>query len=217
MAKNTWILGLIVVAQSAAVAATPEWRGERLEIVVHLYNPGGAPEREIRRAQTEVSWMFGKAGIHVEWISCPEPTRERGAHQVCIETTDPRTFVLSVNREDLREGASNGALGFAIVFGRANHASAIYPRILTLVQRNPGLKDGTLLGSVMAHELAHLVFRSTRHTKGVMQANWTRQDLQSMTQRRLLFTEEQAGTLRSMLAARITQASVTQVAGHRQQ
>ena len=98
------------------------------------------------------------------------------------------------------------ALGFALLQGQSNRAAAVYPKIAALVADYPQYANCALLGSVIAHELGHLLYRSTRHGEGVMNANWGKRDLQAMAQRRLLFTNDQAQTLRKMLAQRIEES-----------
>jgi hypothetical protein len=137
----------------------------------------------------------------VHWVECPVLQRERGGDQLCKESDDPRLFVVSINAVEPPE-QSDTALGFALIHGRANHAAAVYPRIAAQTANDSVYQDACLLGNVMAHELAHLLFRSARHGEGIMRSNWTRRDYQAMAQRRLAFTAEQAQTLRKMLAMR---------------
>ncbi len=195
MRSSGWMFSLVLVAHAAA-------SGAPMEITVQIFNNANAPQLEIRQAEREAGWMFQKAGIAVHWVECPLLMRERGGDQVCRETDDPGLFVVSINAVDPPE-QSDTALGFALIGGRANHAAAVYPRIAAQTQNDPEYRDCVLLGSVLAHELAHLLFRSTRHGEGIMQPNWTRRDYQAMTQRRMVFTSRQAQALRRMLALRI--------------
>jgi hypothetical protein len=185
----------LVLAAHAADSEAP------LEITVQLFNNANAPQLEVRRAESEAGWMFHKAGIAVHWVECPPLVRERGGDRVCKEPDDPRLFVVSINAMDPPE-QSDTALGFALLGGRTNHAAAVYPRIVAQTAHNSAYQDCVLLGSVMAHELAHLLFRSTQHGEGIMRSNWTRRDYLAMAQRRLAFTAEQSQTLRKMLALR---------------
>ena len=194
MKSSGWMFGLVLAAQAAGSEAP-------LEITVQLFNNANVPQAEVRLAEREAGWMFERAGIAVRWVECPVPQRERGGDQVCKESDDARLFVVSINAVDPPE-QSDTALGFALIHGRSNHAAAVYPRIVEQTKHDSDYQDCALLGSVLAHELAHLVFRSARHGEGIMRANWTRRDYQAMAHRRLTFTAEQAQTLRKMLAMR---------------
>jgi hypothetical protein len=43
---------------------------------------------------------------------------------------------------------------------------------------------GSLLGMVLVHEIAHLLFGSMSHGRGIMQADWTREEFKRIGQRR---------------------------------
>lgn len=195
MRSSGWLFGLALAAHAAGSSAS-------MEITVQIFNNANAPQLEVRQAEREAGRMFQKAGIAVQWVECPPLMRERGGDQVCKETDDPKLFVVSINAVDPPE-QSDTALGFALIHGRANHAAAVYPRIAAQTAYDSAYQDSCLLGSVLAHELAHLLFRSARHGEGIMRSNWTRRDYLAMAQRALAFTAEQAQTLRKMLATRI--------------
>jgi hypothetical protein len=193
---------MVAVLLTAAEALTAAEGSDRhMRITVQLYNQVNAPQREIRQAKATVSWMFQKAGIDVRWVECPL-SQLASTDQLCGQPDDPTLFVLSITAADPPDHSLT-ALGFALVQGRANHAAALYPRIRAMAEKNPQFKNDILLGSVIAHELAHLLFHSTQHGEGIMRAAWTKREFRAMTQNRLVFTEQQAQTLRRMLAARI--------------
>jgi hypothetical protein len=171
------------------------------EITVQIFNNANAPQSEVRTALREAGWMFRSAGIAIHWVECPPLDPRKGADQVCREAADPALFVLSINAEEPPE-RSDAALGFALVQGRSNHAAAVYPRIVAEMASDSTFGGRFVLGGVLAHELAHLMFRSTRHGEGVMQAKWSTRDYRAMAQRRLTFTEDQARTMRRRLAER---------------
>lgn len=169
-------------------------------IDVQVYVRANVSPAEVERAERESARMFEKAGIAVRWIACPLPRRELGGNQVCQESNDPHLFVLTIDDHEAQDPA---ALGFAFPFtGRANHAAAVYPKITEFSARFPEFPDSDVLASVMTHELAHLLFRTNRHDRGVMRANWTRTELALMNQRRLEFTPAQVQELRRGLQLR---------------
>jgi hypothetical protein len=199
----TVIAMLVVVAGSLAGAVTPRTiTGTTIEITVQLFNPANVSMSNMREAEREVSWLFQKAGIEVHWVECPVQVHGAPVDPACSQFGDPDVFVLSIIT-DRPHDRSNYALGFAMVFGESNHAAAFYKRISERLKNNPPYRDCNLLGLVLAHELAHLLFRSTEHGPGIMKANWVDSDFFAMRQRRLVFSDEQAQELRQKLAARM--------------
>jgi hypothetical protein len=199
MKKIDCCLVLALAAQAAGAEA-------RLAVTVQVFNNASVPPAELRDAVAEAGWMFKKAGIDIDWLVCHAKT-ERTQDSACAERDHPMLFVLSITSGEAPNG-SGAALGYALMQGHSNHAAALYPRIAALVKSHPQFTHSTILGSVLAHELAHLMFRTTEHGEGVMRAQWGRADYQAMAQRKLGFNRKQAERLRKMLAARTASTGV---------
>lgn len=191
----TFLVRGLVLAAAAAAAESP------LEITVQLYNNVSAPRREVLDAQAEAGRIFQKAGIQVNWRYClPQEipgNREPGCEPIDV----PTVLVISII-SGLAPNGSEFALGFALMQGHSNHAAVLYPKVSALVADNPQYRDCSILGNAIAHELGHLLLRSTRHEEGLMRARWDKSDLRAMAQRRLVFNKGQAQRLREMLLAR---------------
>ncbi len=189
MSAIVW-MGMLL---AATMEAAPE---ETRKIRVQVQNRAGAPLAEVLQAEEQAGRVYRDAGIEVEWINCPGE-RDTG----CREADIPSLFVLTLGRErQARKGDER--YGFALAFGDSNHAAVIYPRVDAATKENPAYRGCGLLGMVMAHELGHLLFRSTRHGEGVMKAKWNEGDFRAMSQRQMRFTQEQATTLRRMVELR---------------
>jgi hypothetical protein len=91
------------------------------------------------------------------------------------------------------------ALGFALPCsqGKAGCMAYIfYSRIETLAANgDAGLSD--ILGHAMAHEIGHLLLGPGHSQVGIMQAEWTREDLASAARNQLSFTPQQIELLRA--------------------
>jgi hypothetical protein len=70
-------------------------------------------------------------------------------------------------------------------------------RVQRTAAANPGIIDiPGLLGHVIAHEIGHLLLKSSAHApEGLMRADFLRADLKKAAQRQLLFSPEQAESL----------------------
>jgi hypothetical protein len=87
------ISNLMTVSSSAAPDAASDWRPQ---ITVQVYNFFGLTQSVLLNAEHEADWMFGKAGVRVNWRNChfdPESVKP----QECTEGNDPLLFVLRIN------------------------------------------------------------------------------------------------------------------------
>lgn len=192
------------VSSSAAQADVSDWRPQ---ITVQVYNAAGVTSSVVLNAEHEADWIFGKAGIRVNWRTCHFDPESVNA-QECTETDDPLLFVLRINPGHPSSVVSVEALGFALPFtDNAKHGAVNYQNVEAVHQKNRDLVDlDRLLANVIVHELTHLIFESTRHSEGLMHANWSRMDLKRMGNRRLTFTPEQVQQIRGALMLRATRA-----------
>jgi hypothetical protein len=188
MKKRDWLTGFVFTVTAI---------GAEEEIVVHVHNTANVLQGEIRRAENEAGLMFQKAGIRVQWVDCPSHVDD----EACREPDDPRLFVVTINAK-YPPKQSVEALGYALLPGRGNHAAAYYPNIAEAMAGHPEYR-ASVLGSVIAHELGHLLFHSTRHGEGIMRTNWNRSDYSAMAQRQVQFSAQQAQALRDGLEMRI--------------
>jgi hypothetical protein len=194
------ISNLMTVNSSAAPDAASDWRPQ---ITVQVYNAAGVTPSVVLNAEHEADWIFAKAGIRVNWMSChfdPESFKA----QECTETQDPLLFVLRINPGHPSSVVSVEALGFALPFtDNARHGAVNYQNLETAYQKNRDLVDlYRLLANVMVHELTHLIFESSQHSQGLMHANWSQMDLKRMGKRQLTLTPEQAQQIRGRLIER---------------
>jgi hypothetical protein len=198
MTINTLVLGWLAISTVAA--------GDRITVQVQNLAPESLAA--VRGAEPEVSWIFSKSGVEVEFVHCPPPEMAKPGEQICTEPDDPRFFVLVIRRDDAPGVACEMSLGFALTgSGKRNHAAILYRRVLETVKENEGAADEkSLLASVMAHELGHLLLGSTKHGSTIMRRGWSRSEFALMAQRRLLFTSEQGEELHAGLQRRVVQS-----------
>src|SRR5262249_35089222 len=86
----------------------------------------------------------------------------------------------------------------------------LYDRVQNLAAAN-STDVAPILGTVIAHEIGHLLLRSPEHSsKGIMQRNWPSADLQSAAQGRLRFTAEESQRMRDAVLSRSPRPSMVQ-------
>ena len=191
-----WSTNLIAGAMlmgAVTTAATFNEVPTDADLVVHVYDKVEIAKLEFGSAKRQAARLLANAGIKVRFVDCLiGPTGK------CDDTTDPRTIIMSI--EGTVPDRLRTALGYALPYTeRANRATLNYPRI----EKTSPFHTECLLGTVIAHELAHLLFRSTAHGSGMMKDKWTAEDIKAMSENRLGFSPEQAYGLRAGLQARL--------------
>ena len=173
-------------------------------ITVRVHNVAGAEPKVIAGGEREATRILKSVGIGVRWADCPPIDPDRVSSQICEETFEPSRFTVVINNGVVNAPVEDTALGFALpLLAGRNHAAAVYPRIQRLTAENHDLMDGgSLLGVVLAHEIAHLLLGSMRHGPGIMQPDWKREEFKRIGQRHLSFSPEQGAALRAGLRSR---------------
>lgn len=173
---------------------------ERLVLTVLLSDRVGVGAAVAEDTRRTLARIFDRLNVAVAWLGSPCDRCRPDAHQ------DPaayRVFMQSIYVVRLVErpgpesghGASARALAYAAPGTRV--ATVVLPRI----EQKAATEGGSVavaLGHVIGHELGHLLLRQREHSAtGLMHAEL---DMQLAAQGRLLFTEQQARTIRASLA-----------------
>jgi hypothetical protein len=86
-------------------------------------------------------------------------------------------------------------------------ASVYYDHIQRAIRYNSASTD-QILGYAIAHELGHMLLRTSHHSgTGIMTAKWRPTELQHAAQGLLTFTSQQAGSMRDEIAGRKKEAA----------
>jgi hypothetical protein len=175
-------------------------QGGGFRISVRLQNEV-ASKSVMARAVADASWLFERTGTQIAWRECAPGAAQLPPGDPCAESADPLGFTVRVMAA-APAVTTQDALGFSMPFaGTGRHAAVFYARIVAAA--NPEAVDaGALLGAALAHELAHLVYGSTVHGSGLMQANWGIREYRMAEQRRLLFPPRETARLSKCLLAR---------------
>ena len=167
-------------------------------ITVRIYNLAEAPAKEIVQARDEAAQIFKHAGIEVRWLSCALSLQEARTNTACEEATGRHDFDMVVSTASITKPgiATDASLGFAFPLALPSHAVVLWERSKKMAESS-GVPAGIILGHAMAHELGHLLFHSIEHSQmGIMRSRWGKEDLLRAQNGTLLFTTEQATTMR---------------------
>jgi hypothetical protein len=201
-----WMSGVGPASAQARVRAESE---RPLNISVWVYNYAQGSRKDLAEAERESGAILAKAGIQISWLHCPAPA--------CEQPPSPTSLTVIVLPQSMTELLQTGAdvFGFAIAStdGRPSVRTEIFYDRVRALTRQFGYSPGLTLGSVMAHELGHLLLETGGHASiGIMRARWSREDLLAAACGWLLFTPQQAERMRSGIRRRAQLQAVEGVA-----
>jgi hypothetical protein len=197
-------LGLAVVCWGVLVwpaGAAPAAAAEVVSLIARTYNLAEVPPADLATARKTASAILAGAGIEAGWRHCsPEPG---GAIEAWCD--DALRFDEVIVRIAVATRATEpGSLGYSFVdTGRKRGwlAAVFVDRVASLAAA-ARVDRAELLGRVIAHEIAHLLLGTTRHTRsGLMRARWTLDEARDRKTSWLLSRQE-AAEMRRDLAAR---------------
>jgi hypothetical protein len=163
------------------------------ELTVCLTAP---PDREVFEARALATRMFGDIGVLLTWA------RQPGA---CPFTGVRMNFWMRTPT-----ALSPGAFGRSFP-AEGTRIDVFYDRVRAAA---PGARLPSVLGHVLAHELAHLAQAVGRHSpEGVMKARWKARDLAGMAWQPLSFTTDDVALIHMGLATRTVRLQARKVDG----
>jgi len=180
------------VTVMAAMVGTTVWAGalpaaERQVQVCMGYTEEDTPAKGVS------SNIFAGIGVKILWYSpkqCP-------AEAIFI------TF-----SNETPAGLLPGALAYARPY-EGTHIVVFYDRV-----KNRSGSVSSVLGHVIAHEVAHILQGLMRHSEsGIMKAQWTGADYQRMTARPLQFADEDIALIHHGLKVREARFAAVAAAG----
>ena len=187
--SSRWKLALASVLLWGTVTTAQD---RSSEITVLVNDSARVKPSVLRKAEREAGRMFDAAGIEIQWVNCSE-TNE------CRRILGPQEFVLHI----VTGGKTLNDFIFGEAFlgedGRGQYSDVFFDR---LRQAQGDVNLALLLGAVSAHELGHLLLGSNSHSRiGIMEPRWGPEGLRTIGMGRLLFTPEQARSMRNRISA----------------
>jgi len=167
------ILGLITMTAITAATALAGETGPVGEPRVTVCMDPSSDGREIRAAQRLASKMFARIHVGVDWQelgSCPVAGN---ALQVTLSYNTP-------------EHQLPGAMAYALPY-EGSHIVVFYDRL----RKSDPNQVTCSLAYILVHEVTHILEGITRHsTRGIMKAQWDREDRFEIAIGRLEFAPE---------------------------
>lgn len=201
-----WVahLGLGTVAASAPAAEI----ASATTVTVRIYRSSVRPA-DLAIAQRLASAIYQAAGVNLSWVHCAQMLVTRpGGPAGCDRPLAPGEMILHIAPAPASErtGASQ-ALGFSLIdaaAGRATVATVYSDRVARLA-RDAGIPTPDLLARAMAHELGHLLLRTTSHpSSGLMRGFWSSAQLHLNVPQDWGFSASESRLLRRAVEERAT-------------
>jgi hypothetical protein len=185
---------LFVLLFSVAARSLP-----RTQVTIAIHNDARVPESVLTEAAQEASRIFRQAGVETDWIVCHSSNAGTSTQPDCLSPVDLTHYSLRIVMWSSRLGDSTFGIAFLSEKGVGTYSDVFYPSVEKL-HSDCDTSLSRVLGHVMAHEIGHLLLGSQSHSAlGIMQPHWQRAELRRIGMGTLLFTAEQARSMRQKL------------------
>ena len=216
--KTQWaagcILGFFLTASSSGAEGSSQITpsNELATITVRVYDHTHAKPRALHEAEQIASAILSTAGVAVVWLPC---LTDDGSSKTaeCAVPDDPIHLKLHILPRSMSKGlrsVHSDALGFALLGAELTcNAWIFYDRTNDFALEQQ-LTFERLLGTVIAHELGHLLLGENAHADaGLMHGYWSRKELLAIEFEQLVFSDvERRGIERGVVARREAAASL---------
>lgn len=190
------LLGMIVAEPSGfAREPKPDWGGEKLRIVLRIYNYAQLSPTALRGAADQATAVFRQAGIEALWLGDPRSSQEAWNGTAPEASLEPADFAVRIVASSDLYPPTRTVMGFTMLCATESSycvATVFYPRALALATqaRTPVAQ---VLGRAIAHEVDHVLLATLSHSQdGIMRVGWRAKDFAPQSAASLLFTSEDA-------------------------
>ena len=171
---------------------------ENPQVTVSVYNDVEVSPDTLTQAEQRAANIFLRAGFDVTWLNCAQMN---GGTAACNEMDEPAHLSLRITSQVARS-TSDTAFGVAFLAsdGTGRYGDVFWKRAQEL-HANSKVDLALILGSVMAHEMGHLLLGSNAHAiSGIMRAHWESTELRRIAMGTLLFLPEQGRRMGKRMA-----------------
>lgn len=190
-------LGLSVVPLRAATSA---------RVTVSVHNDANVPADTMASAEATASTIFRQAGLEVKWIQCGTPGGKLPASPGCSEAVFLRHVHVRILPRSRNLTSSTLGVSYLSGDGTGCYSDIFFASVAEL-RAASGQGVASILGQVMAHEIAHLLLGTNSHSAlGIMRARWEREEMLHGGKGQLLFTSAQSQMMRERLLSANRQA-----------
>ena len=212
--RHYWIVGIGLIASVTASGKAGQAEAP-LTITLQVYNRAKVPHKTLIQSGKEVREIFSKVGVYAVWRVMPLPLEQNQSldHKQSF-SSHPQLSILITPDSAARGMEERLGLKKQSVFGLSPRPSdgrggrlayVFYHRVREFIlKRTLFEQEALVLGLAIAHEVGHLLLPHNSHSRtGVMRARFDRQDLRLAAFGDLIFTAQQAESIRAEVARRL--------------
>jgi hypothetical protein len=184
------------------------------QIFVRVHNYAHVDAGLLHGAEAIATRILKEARITTNWVYCPLPQEEDDPYPKCPSNWGLNGFVLNiltpemVGRIQTRVENLGSAPAPCDEDATSCPISVFYFRVTECAEQF-SIQTERLLGHVLAHEVGHMLSAS-HSSKGIMRAEWGRDDLKLIGFSMLEFSPDQAKQMRAALLHRAVRQELTQ-------
>lgn len=214
-AKHSWEIGLLLSSIFLPAAAGQE--PAPMEISIVTYDNAHVGPKTLDQAERVAGTILLTAAIRSRWeAGQPQDLGNLGmdftayAGKDCHPDTAAVLRVLILPRAPV--GLSPNALGFSLPCARSGVQVTIYADRIANVSEGGGPTFRRVLGYTIAHELGHVLLKSSAHTAaGLMKGVWSKGDWQHAAVSVIPFSPAEAQQI-ATLHEQLPKANIAQMA-----
>ena len=164
-------------------------------VAVFLHEENRVPAPVLARAKWTATEIFAAIGVRLVWSFGPSKRLPAGAFAADVQFD-----------AQLPKDLDADVFAYALPYkSSGTRIHILFDHIVSSAGRE---QSGALLGHVIAHEIAHVLEQTDRHSGGVMKAHWDVQDRARMTTRSLTFDATDAELIQTALEKARAQSHV---------
>jgi hypothetical protein len=204
---NGLVLGFLFTAGFAwAMEPSAVSADEGQQITIGVYNYAQAGLGILLEAEHVADRILKNAGVSVAWLACSADKTAPG-NPGCADLTGPLKIVVHIEPDFMTRKfrQTSDVFGFAAGNGEGEFPCDVwvfYDQVQELAV-DKRLSVSRILGSVITHELGHLLLGANSHSRsGLMHADWSRQELLAANLGWLDFSNSERTRIQNSVSAR---------------
>lgn len=206
------IFFLVALASFILLVLPHRCFAENPQVTVFVCNDALVPAEILAHAEGQAGRIFGRVGVNVNWLDCTTAISANCTPP--LETGGPVRLNLRII-PNAAVSTSEQIFGVAYLApdGTGQYGDVFWLQTKDL-QTDSKVNLASILGSVMAHEMGHLLLGSNSHAiSGIMLAHWGPNELRRIGMGSFLFLPGQGRRMRARASQRAELLHVRQELG----